>query len=578
MRTARNRGGAGAVLFVVIGVAAFLLIFGLGQSFFGRQVGNQARRAAVGGICEDLAESTLVNALWQLSTGVNDPSSAFHRDFREGTAPFSFRIGGDVLVHARGCFERRKEWKLLDDAVEGRVLYQLPSSKDQARPYERFGTVELSCAVRHEPTGVTRRLSNCWGFKKALSTLVRPFDHLSFAVIEPSRLLSDGQAFNQGSVNGDLKKAVEQVEMYRKYLEDFEKKLAEAAEKCRKKNAGQAAAMCEQMGQKVTALLGNDWPRFKVLPPEQARDGEEGTLHFFPEPVVLTSAVAEMALEELALPVRCQAKWQEILRNERATKAAVEQLKAAQDAEDVDGMRAAFDPFLQAVRTSVWSYRSLAVEVVKPFQDRLIETGAADEREALVRSFSSFSGAEFARRSFLVLEKGDGYGVGDGRSMNEKLRHVLGTRFPAFSGVMSVLNGDEAIELRNLELKGRMLVYVDGDLVLENVKPADPERDMLAFVCRGQLTVDGKVQASLVSLGAFRNPDGATIEGSLILGKVAYDDLVELRNALTGRIKRDPHTASGPESAPGLPTGDWYRNYVTVAFGPEVVFKRIERN
>ena len=603
----------GVVLITVIVVSLFILALGLAQSFFGTQVSNLALRGSTGGICEDLAESAIANAYFAVASRINasgGDGAPYYADFRKNLGSFDLTVPKEHLSSFYStCLAEWADYELVDDVVTGRVLYQIPAivnsglaDVDPLKPGcedETIGTLQFTARVRHDKTGVVRTVTHCYPFKKTLATVPRPFDFPTFAVLDPTGCLNAFSA--EGDANKGIKLCVKTIRMHLQQVKDIIaacnegiKKARKAEKKAWKKSDKKKAKRVRQAFEKIRdqylVPLKADVPHIKVHAANESYSPDPRELHYFPldgddrsgGAMYIHSAESEIELETLNLFQHLYDQQLIIDACNVTAKAAYDRLKQGFDQAnssqnpEVVISNGSLPDWCAEVRKSWKAYEDMLLKVYRDFQERVVETAKPSKVDGLRKAFRALSPrAMLAKTTVRFVEGGT-------RDMSRKVGDFLDRKCDgAFSGMIYVGNPSQELVL-DRTFKGRLVLFVEGDVQVRRVERSDPAKDMVTIIAGGTLSLKGPTEANLVVLGRFANEVGTRIQGNLVISKFGFANgsqagvLDEASQFFKGKVVFNEKTPSGSGSG-GVPNGDVYRDALTVNLGPDVVFKAVQR-
>jgi len=142
---------------------------------------------------------------------------------------------------------------------------------------------------------------------------------------------------------------------------------------------------------------------------------------------------------------------------------------------------------------------------------------------------------------------------------------------PVLNGIIFIDNPTQTLNLTG-DLPGRNIIVATGRTRINQFNPSTTNGgdDLCTVISYGPMTVEGKVNASLVPLDKVYTYPDARIHGPLVFGEVMTP------SRLKGWVKRRQKFHSGrttPSSAAGA-----FKDYYYVAVSPRIAYEKIKRN
>jgi len=498
-------------------VLLLLLVLGAvgnAMGLFGSSVSTLTRRTAMGDVATDLAAVALTEAHFRMARSAAEPGyGSFFDLFRrtEGAGAFAVAIG--ELPATAEIFAARPQFELVDGMVEGKVLFQRPSSSSNPSNDDRFGMVELSATVRHHDTGVRRRLRQCFDVKTSLVAPPRPLDGWSLCLARPRPFIDACSA--DGDVNVTIERSLERLDtmhgVLNRVARSFRDLLAEIKGK-------EGASQIEPKARRLLALVEQ---ALRNHPDIRLGQGDTRnaptTLHLFPKgDFALVTTASQIALSDVNLPVKIRNRCGQVVALDEAQARAFVAFSNSMQADrpDFATVERLLRAWLAALELCTDGFRALLIDDIKAFQDFFRSIEGADYG-ALRPVWQTFTVKEWARRATSIIHDGNPDDTSDRRDLAGRFAGLM-DRGSAHSGVCLVVNRQQELVI-DRQFRGHLVLVATGAVTIRRALVEDPARDTVVIVCLGRVAVEGPVQASLVAASALLMEDQTFITGNLVV-------------------------------------------------------------
>lgn len=572
-RTRRTRRGVGAPFVIVLAVLVLLSLFAIAMNVRSQGAAVQSRRALVLERCDEVANMALVEGLALLRKRANDPDDAIYEPLRDHTFMGALALGLDDLEHAPQDAERIEGYALTGLTVEVIRRAGVGLELSERAAYQHVGLIRLTASATGLQGASSTRTAD-YGLRVNLVTPPRPFDLFTCFIGAPAVLLTEKQV--NGNANVTMVTSAEKLKKYREQLTELSQKLLEViAEAERQINSAAASAgslfgggsdlaQARQMVAQLRTLQARvaqtvvppTWPAvpdWEVMDAGVLTDDDPRKVHQFATPLALYSFEDEVDLAELNLPARIGPLVESTQTRRPQVEAAAQAMQAALNSQDMAGAMSSANQFLDLVVEDANELHQI-LEGFKRFQKLFVEAGegAANQLAARFRRFSPF---ELRARADWVFE---------GQFAAARAARFLSIGgLPTPSGILYVDDPDEPMTVNLQGFQGNLIIASRGDMVVENAQVQDKGEDTLTLVAGARMRVDrGGLHAALVCTSSSYRGSGDSFEGSLVLGGL---EVAALNLALTGRVKRLPALASGPNGFPDRPAPESRARWVTVS-------------
>ncbi len=568
----------GIVLVIIMALLLVVAIVTMGRSYFSSFVADRTTKGAFGDLALELAGNALTESHFRLAKLVNSPDNGgnLFKVFRSNFSKFSTEIPLSSLPAFREDLQRCKGFSLSDGEVNVEVLFQAPLSKHLPQYYDRFGTVRLSAEVAHNGIGVVRHLQESYDFKINLMTTPRFFDTYTFFVADAVFLVN---AFSKdNNANKTIDDTLERIKELGEKLDFFILKIDEAITNAEEAKSNALADISQQYSSAIDNLKKSkiiltatrqNWPIVKVRDFGIQTSLSPDSLHYFPQPpFAVYSYEKNIDMNSLNLPEKIKNRMTKLDEAEKLLKEAAEACHAfiKPKPSNLDPFPGLIQGFCSASMAAGKEYESLLIEDYKAFQDSLIEIGGSSY-DKFLPFFRQFRKDDMANKATAIITEVDNTGSGDTRTINEKFDALL-SRHEAFTGVLYVNNPTQELVI-NREFKGRLVLLVDSDVVINRATLADPLQDMLTIVAFKTMKIQGPVEASLVPWLSFSCSSSAPITGNLIFSRLNFTSSPP-SETLCFQLIRDERIQAGAAKL--------YPDYQHVCFGPTPNFTKIVRH
>jgi len=546
-----RRRGAGAVVVVVVVVLIILLTFVGTVALRSRGVTTIVVKSTQVETCERLTDLALTEARHRLRTRLDDPTDELAHTFRamlqQSGGATAFTLGHDALPQLAA--RRPTGYGLAGPGVVAELVRWAPLAVEptERSRFEVTGTRRLSCQVVG-PQGGSSRAVEEYGFRTAFTAVPPPFDGATFLLLRPQGLL-DAVAL-EGGADGSIRYAVERM-LYWRRVAEWARRLLDGA-------GSAVPAAAATMAQRLidVVLAHTAWTVADVT-----SDGP-GTVHLFGPATALYSLDERVDLDRLCLPRRLRpvvAAIERVRPAAEALEARVERALsgAVPGAADLAAMAAGVDrleEFLSRLDEMLGVYRDFqdaVVEVVGPGFDGLqMRSRRLDAAEFRARADFVFRGADAAERATAFLD---------------------GERNPTGVVYVALPAGARPFEVHLADLRGRLVLAVDGPMVVRQATVRDGERDALVLVGYGAVELAGPTSAAVVAWGgALRVTDGSSAghRGSLVIRDLPVT--TDFEALLQGTLEALPALLTGP--SPSEPRNE----VIHAAFSPRARYRTVD--
>ena len=267
------------------------------------------------------------------------------------------------------------------------------------------------------------------------------------------------------------------------------------------------------------------------------------TLHLFPrQPLLLYTNEDFVDLAELNLPDKVKFRFEKIeeaFDKLRQTLKEVERMeKKVSPSQLVPYVKRYHDDVLYLAD----QYRGLLIDDYKKFQDALIEAAGEDYRR-FEPYLAQLDKKDLMGKATTGLYEKDPFDMNDKRPISTKVDDLF-ARGPAYNGILFVSNPSQELII-NRTFRGRLVLVVEGDVTIRRATVDDLNKDVLTIICFGRMSVEGSVQATLMTWGSYRCQPGLTIDGAVIFKRVNFV-AGKPGEVMTGKFNKNDKMRAGP--------------------------------
>lgn len=542
-----NRHGASTLVVVVILLTIILLVQVFQQMFSGR-VTDQAFRNVYGRIANDLAGTAVQEARALLEKRVNDPSRPEFAKARENNAGPSVKLDLPVPVS-----ELTETARLIASEEKGGfkivscVANLVPLNRlGRGTPIEYEGVLTVSASVQSAAdSGILRKVTRTWALKLVHIAPPGPLQQFTALIRNPVNVFRgryDAPDIARRFMEENLPGLIAELQ---KTLADIDRQM-QGADSQMKDALTRLRAMYSPLvegadGGRVGAVLKPLQPRWTALPP-------------LPTEFSLVNKDPQLNVGEFDL----QGDFEEMIPNYRQQSQALEAL--GQQVRATKTMDAAAQALHQRYVDNTAQIAALMGKVADRyirFREKFSLVAKSDAAYDLlekaygcvdpVKPMANFAFPAFDPRICFINDETLAQ-----VSANEALQRLMARLErdeDGVQGVMSIQNPSSPLTLSG-QLKGRWTLVVTGSLTIDNLRRADPSKDLFTIVHfvsdTGTLAMSGTVDATVISSGRRLSvANGTQITGGLFLHDV--DPGVRIEPALDGpeQVKLDPARSAG---------------------------------
>ncbi|MBI4866185.1 MAG: hypothetical protein HY816_04460 [Candidatus Wallbacteria bacterium] len=535
---ARETGGVGLPLLVVLTLLVLLAFLGFHQLYFASHVQAGSVRGAWGDVALAIAESAVEELMHRVKSDASDPSRPLYHELRK-----------EVLAGQMGAMPIPDSTRL---DVAPRLLEQAPapgakidwSSAEvgyqrqfEENPWERFGLIRYRARVSVDGSPgprLVRELEVAQGFKVVSATVPRPFDQAAVYVGDLWSLT------DPADVNRRRERYLAAVERHREWLDQaMARAPVQLAE--RYSEARSAIPSGSELAGRVP-LLPVTRPALLVASGHQGQEF----------PLDALDLARKLAAEEVGAA---------------ASEARVQRTLAALDAAPASA--SAHEALLSALAESLELLQGLMSRIWAFGEGYRVVGVEQPEYQALVRRHAGLWLDHWRRVAGFVLREEGGQTV---QSRFDSLARRLGT----LNGVVLCESPGGTMTLTG-NLPGKLVLVVSGGhVVLDGTNGQARPQDLLTVVVLGgTVEVRGEVHAALVLASlpgeaAAGPPDskalfapGAVLRGGLVIERLGAGSV------LAGSLFREEKYSSGPAGRGAL--ADRY----AVLVSPLAVYRKV---
>jgi len=609
-----GRHGFGLVLGLVMLVLSLLAVALTAQTSFSSGVADQVERDLRAEEADRLANSMVEEALVRIAVDANGgPDGRGHGPifqlFRggqnpawDGQAGFRLPLAASDLVASQKLLAGFPLLRNPPPELTARVRFQRFFDADGLREHdERFGTLELTATVSYRGAAARRRAVRWVEFRVVHTGLPAPFDRTPLHVTEPEVLVNaHAQLPDMGTADANrmLGEIATRLADLPPQLDDMLAKTRQALDQIQSlKQQAQSAipppdtSQLDQLRSTFEALasrIETARPVAGALVQAERRDIDtvlSGNVNAAPlrqygYPLVLYLFVPDrspspLSLDTLDMPAitsRLVKDFRDADQTQRQAGQTFKSLVQSLSSSAGQAGTAFVDALMQLAQTE-----RAVLDGFKAFESSHFEQGGD---EAFAR-WNNFRGA-LAESEFRPLSAPSAGGVRIRGSKAqfavgsaEELEALLDRYGPSFQGVVYVDN-PEGPDLvldgtrpgsRWASFSGRLLLAVAGNAVLREVHRQDPARDLLALIVSRDVTLGGRVEASLAvgrALNRMPPPAAAvSLKGCLVMDNRAFALADPPETVLAGiSLERDDLAVSWDDRTGMRP------EYESVVFGP----------
>jgi hypothetical protein len=557
-------------------VLVIISLYAMSMSIRSQGVSLQVRKAQATESCENYARMALEEAVYRLRSHAADPGHPVFDLLRKEGAGEELHFKPEDLPRTREEMARTPKFSF--DGVDVETLRWAPIAEDvgEAVGYEAVGVLRVSTRVIG-PKGASSYQEAEYGYRTSLTSAPRPFDTFTFRLSKTELLLSEGAfrgdanetirwaATMLGRAEGELKAAQGNLQRALDDAQDKLSNLSVLASSSDRRKLQDAISGLGAILQSLQALLApSHWPAtppWTVLPGGGDSLGKKNTLHEFFSPLAVHSFADRLDLTALDLPSQITPLVQDVLGRESLRKGAAAALQAAQGSGNPLALVASFQAFLDILEKDVGAYHSMLL-TYKVFQDQLIEAAGQDRQTLLARE-QRLRPEEARRRADFLFE---------GKGQAKQAARFLRGR-PAPSGTVYVDDPSEPLRVNVEGLRGRLVIFSKGKMVVERATLDDPKIDLLVCISDQEIRLtQGAEQVAIVSPKGRYRGSGTSFQGGLVLGDLPTREAID--RTLKGVLTRLPSIQTSPNGSlrpPPSPVA------VHVAIGPAALYRRSAR-
>lgn len=541
-----RRRGFGLLLVLVIVVLLVIAVVALQRALQSGQVRDGVRRTVVGRVAAELARAAREEARHTLQHSLADPSSEGRRalDSPLDSRP-SIRLPVPQLKRIMQSDVQLIGYELVGSNVQLEVLERRPVADS---PKESSDVLRLTAEVRHRTSGLSRRLVSQCAARRTLVTVPPPYDQFSLTMLDP-RPLHGGAGWVRERMDAAVSSLRTQVQSDLPRMLELIRRTAASG----------------GIDPEVVLRPLDETEIF--APPEISEDVTE-PLHYLADNLVISTKAERIDdLAQLNLKSR-------LLRHEAdiVAPARQEYLLALQALESMDrtgqGAQSLGDVVgrLAMALHRVSKANSGELELVKNYTDSVIEL--VDEGADWLRDNRwRLEPAEWRSRATFRF-----HGPGAVRRFLEFVSRYEARR-EGINGVVVIEDPAEVLRIARRTLQGKLVLVCAGDVEVQDVSLGNPDA-LLTVQCQGNLRAAGRVEAFLISQGAFLPDPGLELVGGLVLSRV------EDPARLVGRL-RNPHVRDqdhGRYFCGSSGDGETRAEYIHASLGPWMDWTQLQRH
>lgn len=546
----RSRRGMGLVVILVVVLLGGLAVIGLANYKFVEQTTLDVGTSVSGDKALFLAQSAVEEAIHIASLQVNDPSQWLFENIRSQsiTEAFDWQIEVPQLMQLLipGSSKNRLQFALTDNNVKAKVMFQ---NSFETMLYEKYGTIEFSAEVSTK-VGFGRKLFRKYreliGFRMQLISAPRPYDQATIYVHK---------------IDGWIKPV-----LFNGLVQDSENELNNKIPDIRKKWHDQIDSV-KNLASKAGINLQEfhdalDNPPLKSVPPGFTA---------FPNPMValsVTKIIPKLEDLNLAPPLNqlneeLRRKKEEVQEKENELERQIDNAKGITDKGEANRAK---DEILEATKELgkvTGEFSELNAQRILLFVDfqKLVRSFGEPYRTNIDKFYIKFETAEqWSNKASYLLDESGG--------LQQNFDKLL-KKMKVLNGVMYVRNDNESLKLKNMRIRGKLLIVTQGDVEVEGLTPEDETKDIVSVISFGKMRASGSIKASLMPQGEFQVTNPLDLQGNLIFDKISDP------GQLKGKLQYDERIFSGTTTATS--DANAKKVYYYVGFSPMPIGHDIQR-
>lgn len=542
----RDPRGVGLLFGVIIIFLLTMMTIGIAQHFFSSRVTSGTASGILGTISVSIGQSALEEAWKTIAVQANNMDEELYRQLRKPLSDPSealavFDIDVPLTLSEMEAVPDYSNFEIENGTVRGEVL---GAGTMAGLTYENLGTIKLSVRVRHS-SGLSRKLVATRGFKSALLSTPRPFDQATFFVMDPTFMID-----RQGPLgaNAKIQETLDTMDLlgdthYNYLVKELTRII---------NDYNDAAQEAQEYGIDLPFKNPNDFTqpfvdnRVPKAEPAYTRNIKDPN-HFFPEEaggyVVFTLKKRVRDLQRLSLIPQIDeangiilerdARYNHDYQSLLAMMRQVDALVQARDPDDASRVDQLSNQLLQLCQTAAASMAALGrahatrLSIYRYFTDFFSERSgkAAQELRQFTPKFDIQTTQ--ASRAFFRFRGPDAV-----KAFERLIKRYNGAGRP-LNAIIHLDTEGKLVRLENRRFHGRLVLLVSAPVALSNVGIQDEDQDLLTIHSDQGMTVEGRIQASLVVGGDLRMVGPTRIRGNLALRELRTPE------ALSGSIRRD---------------------------------------
>lgn len=468
----KSRRGVGAVITVVVVVLTILWCVLMARHAFGSAVLDTVSADLLGQLALDTARSAVEETAASLALAVNDPRTDVYRRIRDAACAGGRELALPVetgAVNATLAAPGIHAGHGLAITSASAVLTDYRPLLE--RPEDGTGTVMYDVTVQvRGARNVVRRYRARQDLRLTALALPAPFDQRGVVIRDPERMLGSHR------LNQDVRRVeMELIDDLMSIVPMFHRRLVRAG------GAGRLDAAMERL---------SDVPRVRKVQSEGRRIAR------FEFPMTALSRMLDKPLNGSAIDL--------IGELERLRRLAAEKIAAGERLEHKGQLDAAVDVYAEATDAAC-AHQELVFAWQQRF-DRL----AGPERQALESRWLELEPRTLRRRAFLCIT------ATAAAPARRQIDEIL-ARQGSLCGVVWIESNGQVVDLRDLEVRGRLVFAISGDADLRDLRPAS-DRDRVTVIAYGRTTLSGAVRADIAALGSLGVDGKGELTGALVLG------------------------------------------------------------